>query len=78
MGAEPHIAQLFQIDMKQDKNLCKEFLQSIATVCCKYCHYAQLGPSINIRMIFQEPFNLQLKVFMNEVAQQSKIPIVRR
>ncbi|KAK3752142.1 hypothetical protein QZH41_018499, partial [Actinostola sp. cb2023] len=25
----------------------------------------------------REPFNLQLKVFMNEVAQQSKIPIVR-
>ena len=27
---------------------------------------------------FQEPFNLQLKVFMNEVSQQSLIPVIRR
>ena len=26
----------------------------------------------------QEPFNLQLKVFMNEVSQQSLIPVIRR
>ena len=28
--------------------------------------------------LFQEPFNLQLKVFMNEVSQQSLIPVIRR
>ena len=35
-------------------------------------------PIASFSCLFQEPFNLQLKVFMNEVLQQSLIPVIRR
>lgn len=54
---------------------------------CKYNNFASFSsftaysvlPLVTfLSSYIQEPFNLQLKVFMNEVSQQSLIPVIRR
>ncbi|EDO28355.1 predicted protein, partial [Nematostella vectensis] len=44
---------------------------------CQITTYYYVGFAYLMMRRYQEPFNLQLKVFMNEVAQQSMIPVIR-